>query len=88
MYDKLGDGADNEYYYQCADLALRRGVSTAGGSSTSVGTTTAAGADAGSKEGCACTQVGKLHPSVRTLPALVLLAGSLLWRRAAKPAIG
>jgi MYXO-CTERM domain-containing protein len=34
MYDKLGDGMDNEYYHQCADIALRGDTSGAGGASS------------------------------------------------------
>lgn len=32
MYDKLGDGRDNEYYFQCADIALRAGGGSDAGS--------------------------------------------------------
>jgi MYXO-CTERM domain-containing protein len=41
MTDKLGDGSDNEFYYQCADLVLQAGAG--GGSTTSSTTTTSSG---------------------------------------------
>lgn len=40
MYDKVGSGTDNEYYFQCADIVLQRGAlesSGGGGSSKNEG---------------------------------------------------
>lgn len=48
MYDKLGDNADNEYYYQCADIKVEGPVGGGGGAG---GTGGAAGGSAGAASG-------------------------------------
>ena len=48
MYDKLGDGRDNEYYFQCADIALRAaGTTPDAGSSSGSDAGAGGGGDAG-----------------------------------------
>ncbi len=47
MYDKVGDGNDNEYYYQCADIALRGTSAGTGGSSGTGGSAAVGGSNAG-----------------------------------------
>jgi hypothetical protein len=43
MYDKVGNNSDDEYYFQCADIALRGDVLGSGGGSGSGGTTSGGG---------------------------------------------
>jgi hypothetical protein len=64
MYDKLGDNADNEYYYQCADIKIEGaatggtgGGGTAGGSGGGTGGSGIAGSSTGGNAGSGGTQV-------------------------------
>ena len=52
MYDKLEDGVENnDIYYQCADLVLRKGGAPDAGAGTDAGTDAGTGADAGTDAG-------------------------------------
>ena len=60
MYDKVNNGMDDEYYYQCADIALRGAVmggtggtdgGGSGGATAGTGGAVAAGGDSGSGAG-------------------------------------
>lgn len=47
MYNGVGNGRDDEYYYQCADLALRAGASGAGGATSTSSTSSTSSATTG-----------------------------------------
>lgn len=77
MYDKVGDGAENELYYQCADLVLRRaggaggggeggaggGPSSSGGAGGSAGLGTADPQSSGGEGGVGSPTSGGTGPS-------------------------